>query len=320
LVDDLLDVSRISRGKIELRRGLVEMASSIHHAVVAAQPHYDNMERVLTVTLPAQPIYLNADPARLTQLVGNLLTNACKFTDKGGRVWLTVEREGAQAVIRVRDNGIGIAADQLLRIFEMFTQVDTSLERSVSGLGIGLTLVKTLAEMHGGTVEVQSAGLGQGSEFVVRLPIVIETSKPSLSEPTTGEATTTTSRRILVVDDNRVSAVSLAKLLQMTGNETCTAHDGVAAVEAAATFQPEVVLLDIGLPKLNGYEAARKIRDQSWGKSMVLIAVTGWGQDEDRQKSRDAGFNGHIVKPVDHAELMNLLASLSERAGQTTKH
>ena len=192
LVDDLLDVSRISRGKIELRRGRVEMASSIHHAVVAAQPHYDNMERVLTVTLPAQPIYLNADPARLTQLVGNLLNNACKFTDKGGRVGLTVEREGAQAVIRVRDNGIGIAADQLLRIFDMFAQVDTSLERSVSGLGIGLTLVKTLAEMHGGTVEVQSAGLGQGSEFVVRLPIVIETSQPSLSEPTTGEATTTT--------------------------------------------------------------------------------------------------------------------------------
>ena len=216
LVDDLLDVSRISRGKIELRRGRVELASSIHHAVAAAQPNYDNTERVLTVTLPPQPIYLNADSARLTQLVGNLLNNACKFTDKGGRVWLTVEREGAQAVIRVRDNGIGIAADQLVRIFEMFTQVDTSLERSVSGLGIGLMLVKTLAEMHSGTVEVQSAGLGQGSEFIVRLPILIETSKPSPSR-TTSEPLTTIARRILVIDDNRLSAQSLATLLQMTG-------------------------------------------------------------------------------------------------------
>jgi CheY-like chemotaxis protein/two-component sensor histidine kinase len=312
-------VSRISRGKIELRRARVELASSIHHAVAASQPHYDDKELVLTVTLPTQPIYLNADPARLTQLVGNLLNNACKFTDKGGRVWLTVEREGAQAVIRVRDNGIGIAADQRLHIFEMFEQVDTSLERSRSGLGIGLTLVKTLAEMHGGTVEVQSAGLGQGSELVVRLPILIETSKPSPSEPIS-VPTTTTSRRILVVDDNRLAAQSLATLLQMTGNETCTAHDGVAAVEAAATFHPEVVLLDIGLPKLNGYEAARKIREQSGGKSMVLIAVTGWGQDEDRQKSHEAGFDGHIVKPVDHAEFMNLLASFSERGGQITMH
>ena len=164
--------------------------------------------------------------------------------------------------------------------------------------------------MHGGTVEVQSAGLGQGSEFVVRLPIVIEASKPPLSEPTTGQATTTTSRRILVVDDNRISAVSMAKLLQMTGNETYTAHDGVAAVEATTTFHPEVVLLDIGLPKLNGYEAARKIREQPWGKNIVLVAVTGWGQDEDRQKSRDAGFNGHIVKPVELTSLMKLLTEL----------
>lgn len=319
LVDDLLDVSRISRGKIELRKDRVELASVVHHAVEACRPAMESATHDLNITLPAQPVYLNADPARLAQVVGNLLNNACKFTDEGGRIWLTVEREGKQAVIRVRDNGIGIAADQLPRIFEMFMQVDTSLERSVSGLGIGLTLAKNLVEMHDGTLEVHSAGAGQGSEFVVRLPTMVETRKPP-PEPTVSEPTTTTARRILVVDDNRVSADSLARLLHLTGNETHTAYDGLKAVEAAATLRPDVVLLDIGLPKLNGYEAARKIREEPWGKKMVLVALTGWGQDEDRQKSREAGFNGHMVKPIDHAELMKLLASLSsEQGGQLTK-
>lgn len=319
LVDDLLDVSRINRGKIELRKDQVELASVVHHAVEACRPAMESATHDLSITLPTQPVYLNADPARLAQVVGNLLNNACKFTDEGGRIWLTVEREGKQAVIRVRDNGIGIAADQLPRIFDMFMQVDTSLERSVSGLGIGLTLAKNLVEMHDGTLEVHSAGAGQGSEFVVRLPIMVETPKPP-PEPTVREPTTTTARRILVVDDNRVSAESLARLLKLTGNETHTAYDGLKAVEAAAMLRPDVVLLDIGLPKLNGYEAARKIREEPWGKKMVLVALTGWGQDEDRQKSREAGFNGHMVKPIDHAELMKLLASLSsEQGGQLTK-
>jgi CheY-like chemotaxis protein len=186
-------------------------------------------------------------------------------------------------------------------------------------LGIGLTLAKNLVEMHDGTLEVHSAGAGQGSEFVVRLPIMVETPKPP-PEPTVSEPTTTTARRILVVDDNRLSADSLARLLQLTGNETHTAYDGLEAVQAATTLKPDVVLLDIGLPKLNGYEAARKIREEPWGKKMVLVALTGWGQDEDRQKSREAGFNGHMVKPIDHAELMKLLASLSpEQGGQLTK-
>jgi PAS domain S-box-containing protein len=318
LVDDLLDVSRISRGKIELRKDRVEVASVVNHAVEAARTLVQCMEHNLTVTLPPLPIYLNADPTRLAQVLGNLLSNACKFTDKGGRISVTVELEGKQAVIRVRDNGIGIAADQLPRIFDMFMQVDTSLERSVSGLGIGLTLAKNLVEMHDGTLEVHSAGAGQGSEFVVRLPITVEI--PSPPEPTVSAPTTTTARRILVVDDNRVSADSLARLLKLTGNETHTAYDGFEAVEAAATFRPDVVLLDIGLPKLNGYEAARKIREEPWGKKLVLVALTGWGQDEDRRKSRDAGFNGHMVKPIDHAELMKLLASLfSEQGGQPTK-
>ena len=319
LVDDLLDVSRISRGKIELRKDRVELASAVNHAVEAARTLVQCMEHDLTVTLPPLPIYLNADPTRLAQVLGNLLSNACKFTDKGGRISLTVEREGKQAVIQVRDNGIGIAADQLPRIFDMFMQVDTSLERSVSGLGIGLTLAKNLVEMHDGTLEVHSAGAGQGSEFVVRLPIMVETPNPR-PEPTVSEPTTTSARRILVVDDNRVSADSLARLLKLTGNETHTAYNGLEAVQAAATLRPDVVLLDIGLPKLNGYEVARRIREQPWGKTMVMVALTGWGQEEDRRKSSESGFNGHMVKPIDHAELMKLLASLSsEQGGQLTK-
>ena len=314
LVDDLLDVGRISRGKVELRKVRVELASAVHHAVEAARPLYDSMSHELVVTLQPPPIFLNADPTRLTQVVGNLVNNACKFTDKGGRIFLTVQREGGQAVIRVRDNGIGIAADQLPRIFDMFTQVDTTLERSVSGLGIGLTLVKNLVEMHGGTVEAHSAGVGHGSEFVVRLPMLLDTPKPP-SQPTASEPTTITPSRILVVDDNRDSATSLAELLKLTGNETHTAFDGLEAVEVAAAFKPDVVLLDIGLPKLNGYEAARKIREEPWGKDMVLVALTGWGQEEDRQKSKEAGFDGHMVKPVDYAALMKLLAELKTTTG-----
>ncbi|MBG6078002.1 PAS domain S-box protein [Polaromonas sp. CG_9.11] len=309
LVDDLLDVSRISRGKIELRRGQIELASAVYHAAEAIRPQCKSMDQTLTVTLPPKPIFLNADSTRLAQVVGNLLNNAYKFTDKGGQIWLTVECESKQAVIRVRDNGIGIAADQLPRIFEMFTQLDRSLERSQSGLGIGLTLVKSLVELHDGTVEVHSAGVGQGSEFTIRLPILVETPQPP-PEPTAGEPTPTTARRILVVDDSRDSATSLAKLLNLTGHETHTAYDGLQAVEAAATFRPDVILLDIGLPKLNGYEACRKIRERPWSKDIVIVALTGWGQDEDRRKSKESGFDGHLVKPVDYAVLTKLLAEL----------
>jgi len=273
------------------------------------------MDHALTVTLPPKPIFLNADPTRLAQVLGNLLNNACKYTDKGGKVSLNVVREGNQAVIRLRDNGIGIAADQLPRIFEMFVQIDTSLERSVSGLGIGLTLVKNIVEMHEGRVEVHSAGLGQGSEFVMCLPIAVEPPKPLPAEPTIIEPTTTIVRRILIVDDNQDSATSLAMLLKMTGHETHTAYDGLEAVETAATFLPDIVLLDIGLPKLNGYDACRKIREQPWGKGMVLIALTGWGHDEDRRKSQEAGFDGHLVKPVNHTVLLKILAEVTTDPG-----
>ncbi len=310
LVDDLLDVSRINRGKIKLRPERIELASHIHHAVEAASSMYKSMGLDLTVALPSKPIYLNADPTRLTQVLGNLLNNACKFSDKGARISLVVEEEAGRAIIRVKDTGIGIAADQLSRIFDMFTQVDTSLERSVSGLGIGLTLVKSLVELHEGTVEVLSAGLGHGSEFVVRLPVLTVKPQSPPEKSLDAAPTPTTSRRILIVDDNQDSATTLAMLLKWNGNETHTAYDGVEALEAAATLKPEVVLLDIGLPKLSGYEVARKIREQPWGQDMILVALTGWGQEDDRQKSREAGFNAHLVKPVEQSVLMKLLAEL----------
>lgn len=320
LVDDLLDVGRISRGKIELRRERVELASIVYHAVEAARPLCESMGHELTVTLPPEPIHLSADPIRLAQVVGNLLNNACKFTGNGGHIGLTVERAGgenapAETIIRVRDDGIGIAADQLPRIFDLFTQVKGARARSTAGLGIGLTLARNLVELHGGTVEARSDGPGQGSEFVVRLPILTESLRTS-TEPGAAGVTAVPSRRILVVDDNRDAAESLATLLQLSGHETRTVYDGVAAVEAAARFEPDVVLLDIGLPRLDGYAAARLIRAQHRDKRMTLVALTGWGLGEDRRRSDEAGFDAHMVKPVEPDALMRLLSELGPlRAG-----
>ena len=309
LVDDLLDMSRITRGRIELRKERVELAPIVDQAVDAVRALYKTMNHQLTVTLPLTPVHLNADPTRLAQVVGNLLNNACKFTDKGGHVWLTVEREGEQVVVRVRDNGIGIAAEHLPSLFEMFAQVDTSLERSRGGLGIGLTLVKTLVEMHGGTVHAHSDGPGRGSEFAVRLPILAATSR-SISEPAVSEPSQAAGRRILVVDDSEDGAETLAMLLQFGGHETHKAHDGAEAIDLAERLRPDAVLLDIGLPGMNGYEVCRRIRKEPWGKEMVLVALTGWGQEEDRLRSKEAGFDAHMVKPVDFRVLLRLLASL----------
>ncbi|MEJ7849199.1 MAG: PAS domain S-box protein [Pyrinomonadaceae bacterium] len=311
LVDDLLDVSRITQGKIQLRRERIELASVVHHAVEAAKPSCESGGVDLRLALESQPIYLNGDQTRLAQVIGNLLNNSCKFTDKGGSIDLIVERDGGDAVIRVIDTGIGIAPGQLGHVFELFVQADTSLERSISGLGIGLTLVKNLVEMHGGKIEAKSEGLGRGSEFTVRLPVLEKTEMTSLAPVMTTIEKAGEGRKILVVDDNMDSAESLSMLLQMKGNEVCMAHDGREAVETAAGFLPQVILLDIGLPVLNGYEAAREIRQQPWGKNMILIALTGWGQDEDRQRSKDAGFDSHMVKPVDHVALMKRLDELS---------
>jgi len=313
LVDDLLDVSRISRGKIELRRTRIELASAVFHAIEVVRPLCTRLDITLTVAMPTEPTHVFADPTRWAQVLGNLLNNACKFTDKGGQIWLSVEREGHEAVIRVRDNGIGITAEQCPRIFEMFTQLDSSLERSVSGLGIGLSLVKTLVEMHEGTVEVESAGLGHGTQFTVRLQIFEDVLPPPPMLPVS-QTTTLASCRILIVDDNRDAARSLALLFELAGNETHTAHDGQEAVDAAARLRPDVILLDIGLPKLNGLEACREIRQHPWSKSIVIVGLTGWGQDDDRQKSREAGFDAHLIKPADFGEITRLLDKLRPMA------
>ncbi|HEX3151551.1 MAG TPA: PAS domain-containing protein [Gemmataceae bacterium] len=305
LIDDLLDMSRVSRGKLELRFERVELASVIRHAVESCRPLVESGRHELTVELPAEPVWLNADSVRLTQVVGNLINNACKFTQDGGQIQLTAERQGSDVVVAVKDNGIGIPDDKIDAIFELFTQVDRTLEKSQGGLGIGLTLVKQLVEMHGGSIAAQSEGPGKGTEFLVRLPVAVDEAPTHAVNPTDMKVS---GRRVLVVDDNRDSAESLGMLLKMMGNEVFMAHDGQEAVETAARVEPDAIVLDIGLPKLNGYEACRRIRQQAGGAEMTIIAVTGWGQDDDRRKSREAGFNGHLVKPVDPSALLKFLS------------
>jgi PAS domain S-box-containing protein len=309
LVEDLLDMSRITRGKIELRRERVELAPIVEQAVEVVGAQYRAFHHDLRVSLPPTPICVDADPARLAQVVSNLLNNAAKFTDPGGRIGLTVDRDGEQATIRVRDNGIGIAPEHLTHVFEMFAQVDSSLERSRDGLGIGLTLVKTLVEMHGGTISVHSDGIGRGTEFEVRLPVAAEAT-PARAEPAAAPVPAQGSRRVLIVDDSADAAESLAMLLQFAGHHTKTAHDGLEATVVAESWRPEVVLLDIGLPRMNGYEVCRRIRQEPWGRDVFLVALTGWGQEEDRHRSEEAGFNAHMVKPPDYDELTRLIALL----------
>ena len=311
LVDDLLDLNRITHDRLELRRSEVELSSVIHQAVEVARPLIDSAGHKLTVDLPDEPIYLNADRARLAQVFGNLLNNSSKYTGSEGIISLSAKRIGGEVLVTVKDNGAGIPRDKLDTIFEMFMQVDRTSEQSQAGLGIGLTLVKRLTEMHGGSIEAKSAGEGQGSEFVVRLPVL---SKPAVTSQPEPAVESPTGRRILIVDDNRDSADSLAMLLEITGNKTYMAHDGFEAVEAIEKYRPEVVLLDIGLPKLDGHEVCRRVREQPWGKNMVIIALTGWGQEDDRRKSEEAGFNGHLVKPVDYDKLLELLSSLTSRS------
>ncbi len=308
LIDDLLDLSRISRGKIELRKERVELSKIVQHAVETSRPLIESNDHDLTITAPTGPIYVDADVTRLAQVFSNLLNNAAKYTERGGRVQLAMQRRGDEVVVTVKDNGVGIPAHMLPKVFEMFTQVDQNLERAQGGLGIGLSIVKRLVEMHGGSIGVQSDGPGMGSEFVVRLPIVL-----SLAQPNGGDIQTTcpsSGYRILVVDDNVDAATSLAMMLKLMGNEAKTAHDGMEALDVAAAFQPNLVLLDIGMPRLNGYDTARRIREQPWGKASVLVALTGWGQEEDRRKSEQAGFDSHMTKPIKPESLEKLLANL----------
>jgi PAS domain S-box-containing protein len=314
LVDDLLDISRISRNKMELRRARVLLTDVLSSAVETARPVIEAAGHELIISLPPEPVHLDADLTRLAQVFGNLLTNSAKYTERGGRIWLAAEPRCGEVVVSVRDNGIGIPADALPHIFDIFSQVDRSLERSTGGLGIGLALVKGLVEMHGGAVTAESGGLGKGSLFTVRLPTPESRTEPVTSEmPEGGPAENGPKRRILVTDDNRDSASSMATILKLLGNEVCIAHDGVEAVETAERYQPEVVLMDVGMPRLNGYEATRRIREQPWGQDMVIIALTGWGQEGDKARSQEAGCDGHLVKPINLSDLEKLLAELTSR-------
>ncbi|HEV8256648.1 MAG TPA: ATP-binding protein [Casimicrobiaceae bacterium] len=310
LIDDLLDVSRITRGKLELRKERVELAAVIKNAVDTARPHIEASGHELFVSLPTQPVYLDADPVRLAQVFSNLLNNAAKYMERGGKIWLAAERRGNLVDVTVRDTGIGIPPEALSSIFEMFAQVDISLEKAHGGLGIGLTLVKRLVEMHGGSVEARSAGVGRGAEFTAHLPVLAE-SPPSHAESEDDDRRPSAVKcRILVADDNGDAAESMGMMLRLMGNEVRTVRDGMEAVEEAAAFRPDVILLDIGMPRLNGYDAARRIREQRWGKGMFLVALTGWGQDEDKRRATEAGFDLHFTKPVNPADLEQLVAGL----------
>ncbi len=312
LVDDLLDVSRMAAGKLPIRKQRVDLAKVVGDAVDATRAAMDRQGHELTVALPAEPVALDADPARLTQVFVNLLENAAKYSERGGRVRVAATREGAEAVVSVRDAGIGLPAADLARVFDLFVQVDAGWQRSQGGMGIGLSLVKQLVESHGGRVEARSAGLGAGSEFVVRLPclaapegLAAAGGSAALGVPAPSAAVC----RVLVVDDNRDAAESLAELIEALGHEARTAYGGAEAVAAAAEFRPRLILMDLGMPRVDGLEAARRIRSESWGGEPLLVAMTGWGAAEDHRRTREAGFDRHLVKPVGLAELGEPLAA-----------
>jgi signal transduction histidine kinase/ActR/RegA family two-component response regulator len=306
LIDDLLDVSRITANKLDLRLEHVSVTEILHQSVETSRADLDRARHTLTLHLPAEPAAVFGDPTRLTQIVSNLLQNACKYTPRGGHIVLGASSHDGQVEITVRDNGIGIAPADVPRLFEKFSQVIPGLQRGGGGLGLGLALVRGLVSLHGGVVEVHSAGLGHGSEFVVRLARVEHV--PEAAEPSQLTVTAGPTRRVLVVDDNVDNADSLALYLRQRGHLVDTAYDGDVACRAAERFRPNVVLLDIGLPKLGGHEVCRYIRRQPWGVDMQIIAQTGWGQDTDRLRSRDAGFDAHLVKPIAPAELLALIA------------
>jgi PAS domain S-box-containing protein len=310
LVDDLLDVSRITQGSIRLRKEAVNLGNVIERAIEATRPLIDSRAHDLKVQLPTDPIRLEADPTRLEQILTNLLNNAAKYTMPGGQIRIAAALEGGEAVVRVRDNGIGVPPDVLDRVFEPFVQSEGSLARSEGGLGIGLTLVRSLVEMHGGSVEATSPGLGQGSEFVVRLPANVPAEKGASSMPEPDVPFPSRGLRVLVVEDNVDAAESLSALLRLWGHEVRMVHDGLAAIDAAREQHPEVVLLDIGLPGLDGYQVAKRLREDSSMDGTLLVAMTGYGQPEDRRRSREAGIHHHFVKPVEPFVLRTLLSNL----------
>ncbi|WP_166819864.1 PAS domain S-box protein [Thalassoroseus pseudoceratinae] len=317
LIDDLLDVSRITQGKLKLRLRRVELADVMRSAVEATRPFIDEVGHDLSVNIPEQPVLLQADPTRLAQVLSNLLNNAAKYTIEKGQISLSAEPHEKDVVVAVKDTGLGIPAEMRERIFEMFGQIEHTTEGGYAGLGIGLTLVKTLVELHGGSIEVHSEGANQGSEFTVRLPRLLDTTAPKTDTKETSEKVEgKTCHRILVVDDNTAAATMLKMVVKMLGHDVRMAHDGQEAVEVAGKFLPDVVLMDLGMPKMNGYEAARYIREQPWGKKMMLVALTGWGQEEDKRQTKNAGFDHHLVKPAEPADLQQILSRLRKSSNQ----
>ncbi len=308
LVDDLLDVGRLASGKLLLKRERVPLYGLLTSAVEAVRPLINDRGHVLTVTMAPTAIVLDVDPVRITQVIVNLLNNAIKFTAVKGRIGVTVVQQPDEVAIAVSDTGVGLATEDLHRIFELFTQVDRSPGQAQGGLGIGLTLSQQIAAMHGGTVHATSAGVGLGSEFVLRLPLISDAPTPFAPNNAETHVPSVTSRRILVVDDNRDGADMMSMLLRAEGHDTQVAYDGKAAVEVAEAFRPEVVMLDLGLPMMDGYEVCRHLRAQAWAAGLVVIALTGWGSAQDRRRSQDAGIDHHLVKPVDPAAIRQVLA------------
>jgi signal transduction histidine kinase len=316
LIDDLMDVSRINRGHIELRREPVELGRVLELAIEATRPHIQEFAHELTIEQPDLPVVLEADVTRLSQVFVNLLTNAAKYTERGGRIGITVRCEDGEVHVGVTDNGIGIPESQLESVFEMFAQVEDALSRSRGGLGIGLSLVKHLVELHGGRVAARSEGRGQGSTFTVSLPLtrrpidVKQLERGPVLAPG-GDA----HLKILVVDDHRDGAETISALLASMGHEVRAVHDGASALPAANEFRPQLILLDIGLPSLNGYEVCRLIRSQPWGTRMTIVAMTGWGDEDAQRRTRDAGFDRHLVKPLEEAPLLAAIALSAARSG-----
>jgi PAS domain S-box-containing protein len=310
IVDDLLEVSRITTGRVRLDPQRLDVRNVVERAVESVQPLIDRRHHQLSVSLPTESIWLQADPTRMEQVIVNLLNNAAKYTDESGRIWLTVEEEGDEMMLSIRDSGIGLAPEMIPVVFDLFSQSERSLDRSQGGLGIGLSLVRHLVEMHRGSVDVESPGLGRGTTFTVRLPMLLSPSKqtpPALPDPAKQPLT---GWRVLVVDDNEDSAEILAKLLSLSGHEVWTAYTGPIALDAAIEHRPDLILLDIGLPGLNGYEVARRIRILPELEGVKLIAMTGYGQEADRQLARDAGFDSHLTKPIDFLKIQELLATM----------
>jgi PAS domain S-box-containing protein len=320
LVDDLLDVARIKRGKIRLRPQAVELSTLLAQAVETTQPLIEASGHSLKIAVPDQPVWLQGDPARLEQVFANLLNNAAKYTEPGGRISLSAAREGEQAVVRVLDTGIGLAPEMIGRVFDLFAQADRSLVRSRGGLGIGLTLVRSLVEMHGGRVSVRSEGPGRGSEFVVRLPILDRVETADDHDPPSSDDLAPTALRILLVEDHPDSAASLSRVLRLWGHAVRVAHDGPDALREVSEDRPEVVLLDIGLPGMDGYQVASRLRALPDSASTVLVALTGYGQDDDRKRSRQAGFDHHLVKPINPSELRTLLTRLTSEGRGSAGH